>query len=195
MSAIPNFIAMNVRSFSAMSLALIVSFARPASARLGETEAQARARYGEPTPQYASPSDKPLMPGAKEVIYYFQGWRVRSAFANNVTVRIEYAHVPEGGVPKNISDAEAKAILDAEKAAFSWREQKPKTGDKNLNALKTLFDGRNWERSDHAMATLKLNLLLVLESRDADTIEKKLAKQAGAGKPGATPPVPAVPKF
>ena len=67
--------------------------------------------------------------------------------------------------------------------------------DSNLNALKTLFDGRNWERSDHAMATLKLNLLLVLESRDADTIEKKLAKQAAAAKPGATPQAPATPKF
>ena len=186
---------MNAQFFSAILLASIASFARPASARLGETEAQSQARYGEPTPQYASPTDKPLMTGAKEVVYFHQGWRVRAAFANNVTVRIEYAHVPEGGIPKNIGEAEAKAILDAEKAAYGWREQKPKTGDKNLNALKTLFDGRNWERSDHALATLKLNLLLVLESRDADTIEKKLAKQTGAAKPGTTPPGPVVPKF
>ena len=187
--------AINVRLFSATLLGTILSLAHPASARLGETEAQAQARYGEPTPQYASPTDKPLLPGAKEVTYFHQGWRVRAAFANNVTVRIEYAHVPEGGVPKNISEAETKAILDAEKATFSWREQKAKTGDKNLNALKTFFDGRNWERSDHAMATLKLNLLLVLESRDADTIEKKLAKQAGAAKPAGTPAAPVVPKF
>ena len=186
---------MKIRLFSTILLSALLPFAPSASARLGDTEAQAQARYGEPTPQYASPTDKPLMAGAKEVIYFFQGWRVRSALANNVTVRIEYAHVPEGGAPKNISDAETKAILDAEKATYSWREQKPKTGDKNLNALKTLFDGRNWERSDHAMATLKLNLLLVLESRDADMIEKKLAKQAGAATPTGTPTAPIVPKF
>ena len=185
---------MTVRFFPAILFAAIVSLAHPAAARLGETEAQSQARYGEPTPQYASQTDKPLMAGAKEVIYFFQGWRVRAAFANNATVRIEYAHVPEGAVPKNIGEAEAKAILEAEKGTFSWREQKPKTGDKNLNALKTYFDGRNWERSDHALATLKLNLLLILESHDADTIEKKLAKQAGA-KPGATPAPPVVPKF
>ncbi len=186
---------MTMRYFSAILAAAIVSFARPAEARLGDTEAQSQARYGEPTPQYASPTDKPLMAGAKEVIYFFQGWRVRAAFANNVTVRIEYAHVPEGGVPKNIGDAEAKAILDAEKGTFSWREQKAKTGDKNLNALKTFFDGQNWERSDHAIATLKLKLLLVLESRDADTIEKKLAKLSSAGKPAGTPAAPVFPKF
>ena len=179
---------MNRRILTAIALAAIVSFARPAIARLGETEAQSQARYGEPAPQYSSPADKPLMPGAKEVIYFFQGWRVRAAFANNVTVRVEYVQVPEGGAaPKQIGEAEAKTILDAEKATFSWREQKPKTGDKNLNALKTLFDGRVWERSDHAMATLKANLLLILESRDADAIEKKLAKQGGVAKPAAGP--------
>ena len=183
-------ITMNVRYFPAILFAAFVSFACPATARLGDTEAQSQARYGEPTPQYASPTDKPLMAGAKEVIYFFQGWRVRAAFANNATVRIEYAHVPEGAVPKNIDDAEAKAILDAEKGTFSWREQKPKTGDKNLNALKTFFDGQNWERGDHATATLKLKLLLVLESRDADAIEKKLAKLNGAGKPAGAPVVP-----
>ena len=179
---------MNLRTLTAIALAAIVSIARPAAARLGETEAQSQARYGEAVPQYGSAADKPLMPGAKEVIYYFQGWRVRAAFANNVTVRVEYVHVPEGGTTaKQIDDADAKTILDAEKAAYSWREQKARTGDKNLNALKTLFDGRVWERGDHAMATLKANLLLVLESRDADAIEKKLAKQKGSAKPEAGP--------
>ena len=178
---------MTIRSLSAIAFAALVSFASSAAARLGETEAQSQARYGEPTPQYSSAADKPLMPGAKEVTYYFQGWRVRAAFANNVTIRVEYVHVPEGATPKKIDDADAKTILDAEKATYTWREQKPRTGDQNLNALKTLFDGRLWERGDHAMATLKANLLLVVESRDAEAIEKKLAKQAGAAKPGAGP--------
>ena len=178
---------MTLRSLSAITLAAIVSFCHSATARLGETEAQSRARYGEPRPEYSGPADKPLMPGAKEVTYYFQGWRVRAAFVNDATVRVEYVHVPEGATPKKIDDADARTILDAEKATYSWREQKPRTGDKNLNALKALFEGRVWERSDHAMAALKANLLLVLESRDAASIEKKLAKQAGSAKPGAGP--------
>ena len=184
---------MNIPPASILALAVFAILASPAVARLGETEAQSQARYGEPAPQYSSPADKALMPGAKEVIYFFQGWRIRAAFVNNATVRVEYVHVPEGGIaPKQISDADAKTILDAEKATYSWREQKPKTGDKSLNALKTFFDGRQWERADHATATLKANLLLVLESRDADAIEKKLAKQAGVAKPDG---VPLPPKF
>ena len=189
------FKVMTVRILTTLLATAVVWSPITALARLGETEAQSQARYGEPTPQYSAPTDKPLMVGAKEVIYYFQGWRVRVALVNNVTVRVEYVHVPEGGGPKQISDAEAKVILDAEKGTYSWREQKPKTGNKDLNALKTLFDGRIWERSDHAMAKLTANLLLVVESRDADTIEKKLAKQAAVAKPGATPAGPPPPKF
>ncbi len=185
---------MNIRLLSALTLLAALSLPRLAFARLGETEAQSQARYGEPTPQYGAPTDKALMPGAKEVIYFFEGWRIRAAFVNNATVRIEYVHVPEGGGPKPVSDADAKVILDAEKGTYSWREQKPKTGSKDLNALKTLFDGRTWERADHAMATLKANLVMVLETRDADTLEKKLAKQVGTGKPSASPAV-IPPKF
>ena len=144
---------MRLRIFAALVVSAAGFFPNALLARLGETEAQSQARYGEPTPQYASPTDKPLMPGAKEVIYFFQGWRIRAAFVTNATVRIEYVHVPEGSAPKPVSDADAKVILDAEKGTYSWREQKPKTGNKDLNALKTLFDGRAWERSDHAMAT------------------------------------------
>ena len=186
---------MPVKYFAAIVAA--VSFVLPvtAFARLGESEAMSEARYGEPAPQYSSPSDKPVMAGAKEIVYFFQGWRVRVALVNNVTVRVEYVHVPEGGVPKQITDADARVILDAEKGSYSWREQKARTGNKDLNALKTLFEGRTWERNDHAMAKLVANLVLVVESRDADTIEKKLAKQAGGAKRGAAPVAPPPPKF
>jgi hypothetical protein len=172
------------KTVSASFFFAILSIAPIASARLGESEAQAQTRYGAPTPELAFPSDKPLLPGAKEVIYNFQGWRVRAAFVNDVTVRIEYAHLPENNAPKQISEPEVKTILDAEKGKFSWREQKPRTGYQELNALKALFDGRVWERSDHAQAKLKYKLLFELETRDADTIEKKLAKQL----PASTPP-------
>ena len=187
---------MNFRTFAAFT-ALFTCFLPSSSfARLGETEAQSQVRYGEPTPQYGAPTDKPLMPGAKEVVYFFQGWRIRAAFVNNATVRIEYVHVPEGAVPKPVSDAEAKVILDAEKGTYSWREQKPKTGNKDLNALKTLFDWRVWERADHAMATLKANLVMTLESRDADTLEKKLSRNLAKTKPEVpAAPTPLPPKF
>ena len=187
---------MNIQITAALALSAACLLPNSSLARLGETEAQSQGRYGEPTPQYAAPKDKALMPGAKEVIYFFQGWRIRAAFVNNATVRIEYVHLPEGGGPKPVSEADAKVILDAEKGTYSWREQKPKTGNKDLNALKTHFDGRVWERADHAMATLKANLVMTLESRDADTLEKKLGRELTKAKPdGTATPPPSSPKF
>jgi hypothetical protein len=165
--------------------------AATALARLGETEAQSQARYGAPTPELTAPTDKPLLEGAKEVIYNHEGWRVRAAFLNNTTARIEYVHLPENGVPKPITEDEAKAILDAEKAGYGWREEKPRTGVKELNSLKTALEGRRWERSDHALATLKLNLLFVLETREVEAYEKKL----GRSSKGTPLPKPGVPKF
>jgi hypothetical protein len=172
-------------SRTALGIISVLGLATGAQARLGETEAQAQARYGMPTPSVIGADEKPVMVGAKEVIYTFEGWRIRAAYVNNVTVRIEYVHLP----PKQLTEEEIKAVLDAEKGGrFAWREEKPRTGYKELNALKTLFDGRIWERSDHAQAKLKANLLLVLETRDADGLEKKLAKSAAKA-------AVAVPKF
>ena len=67
-------------------LTLSLCAAMPVWARLGDTEAQSQARYGAPAPapELAAPGDKPLLPGAKEVIYSFGGYRVRAAFVNNM---------------------------------------------------------------------------------------------------------------
>ncbi len=172
-------------------LVISMSLAAAAFARLGETEEQSQARYGAPTPELAAPTDKPLLEGAKEVIYNHQGWRVRAAFLNKVTARIEYVHLPENGAPKPISEDEVRAILEAEKGGYGWREEKPRTGLKEINALKTALEGRRWERSDHALATLKFNLLLVLDSREVEAYEKKL----GRGGKGTPVPKPGLPKF
>ena len=171
--------------------ALLLGAAFPLHARLGETEAQSQLRYGAPAPELIGATDKPLLEGAKEVAYNFQGWRVRAAFLNGTTARIEYVHLPENNVPKPIAEAEIEAILEGEKGKFVWKEDKPKTGNKGIDALKTMFEGRKWERSDHALASLKANLLLTLETREVEAYEKKLAKQPKTGAPGG----PGVPKF
>jgi hypothetical protein len=160
-------------------------------ARLGENEAQSKARYGEPNAALIAATDKPLIPGATEFAYNFQGWRVRAAFVNGVTHRIEYVKIPEGGQLKPLTDAEVEAVLTAERDKYKWREEKPRTGYKELNALKEAFEGRRWERSDHADAVLKLKILLVFQSKDAEKLEKQLAKSSAK----ATPAPGAVPKF
>jgi hypothetical protein len=176
-------------SFLICSILAVFAFSS-VHARLGENEAQSKTRYGEPNVALIGANDKPLIPGATELAYNFQGWRVRAAFVNGVTHRIEYVKIPDGGQIKPLTDAEVEAVLEAEKDKYRWREDKPRTGHQVLNDLKEVFEGRRWERSDHADAVLKLKILLVVQSKDAEKLEKQLAK---SGK--ATPAPGAVPKF
>ncbi len=170
--------------------ALVVFFAlvTGAEARLGETEAQSATRYGQPATGLVGPTEKALMPGAEELVYNYQGWRVRAAFVNGAAVRIEYAKLPDAGGLKKLSEDEVKAILEAEKGTLTWREEKPRLGNAGLNALKTAVGGKVWERSDHATAKLVFELLLVLETREAEAVEKRLGKGAEKGGGGAVTP-------
>jgi len=178
------------RAFSALC-GLILTLSAPwAVARLGETEVQSQTRYGAPVPELIGADEKPLIEGTKELAYSYQGWRIRVAFLNNVAAKLEYAHLPEAGQLKQLTDQEIQTILEAEKGTFRWREQKPRTGNAGLDALATMFE-RQWERSDHATAKLKAKLALVIEGREVEAFEKKRAKQ---GSKGATPK-PTVPKF
>jgi len=172
-------------------LPILLSFALCASAhaRLGENEAQSKTRYGNPAPELIGANEKPLMLGAKEHAYNFEGWRIRAAYVGGVTHRIEYIKI-ENAQPKAMTEDELQAVLTAEAGKYKWREDKPRTGYDSLNKLQTAVEGRKWERTDHAFASLKMNLVLTLESRDADKHEKKAAKAAGA-----TPPPGAKPKF
>ena len=185
------------------ALLLLMLIASPhAEARLGETEGQSQLRYGQARDDLAWPTDKPLMPGAVERAYEYQGWRVRAAFAGGACVRIEYVHIVQDVLPEKISDAELAAILDAEKAKFSWREEKATTkpgaaGDIE-KAIKGALNVRKWQRADHAIAEIALGLVIKLESRDAKDIERKLAKAAKEKPaPGAksAPGAVQVPKF
>lgn len=179
------------------ALSLLILAALPsAHARLGETEGQSQQRYGQPRAELIGANDKPLMPGAVERAYEYQGWRVRAAFAGGPCVRIEYIHIPQDGVPQKIADTEIAAILDAEKAKFSWREEKatkqPGAAGEFEKALKGAFNVRRWQRSDHATAELALGLVIKLDSREAPEIAKKLARLA---KEKPAPGGPKPPKF
>ena len=184
---------MFIRTFSVFTFGV---FLAAGHARLGETEGQSQQRYGQPREDLKGPNEKPLMEGSIERAYEFQGWRIRHAFVNGTCARIEYAHLPEGGVPKPMTDADTKAILDAEKGKFSWREEKatkqPGAAGEVEKALKGAFNVRKWERSDHAKAEMALGLVLKLQIKDADEMAKKLAKQA-KDKPAPNAPKP--PKF
>jgi hypothetical protein len=165
-----------------------------AQARLGETEAQSKARYGDPVEGMVGGDEKPLMAGAVERLYNFEGWRIRAAIVGGTTVRIQYVHI-ENNAPKKLSETEIKALLEAEQGKYSWREERSKNAGiagELEKAIKAGFSLNKWERNDHARAELVVGIAMQFETRDADTIEKKLAKLPGAAKSQTKP---AVPKF
>jgi hypothetical protein len=184
---------MTHRSFPAQivaGLAVIVLSLQAAHARLGETEAQSQARYGAPDTGLIGANEAALLEGAKELAYNFQGWRVRAAFIDGVAVRVEYAKIPDAGGLKKLTDAEVEAVLDAEKGTFTWREIKPRLGNAGLNALKAAFDGRTWERSDHASAKLYLELKLVVETHEAEALAKRIGREKGRSVGGGNTGLP-----
>ncbi len=167
-------------------------FTLNAHARLLETEGQSQLRYGQPREDLIGANDKPLLEGAVEKAYEFQGWRVRAAYVGGFCHRIEYAHLPVDGQLVQITDAEVVKILEAEKGKFSWKEERSKTPPqfKGIEkGIQNAFKINKWVRNDKAKAETALGLVLKIESRDAEDLEKKLAKMPKA--PGAKPALPA----
>lgn len=155
----------------------------PALARLGESEAESEKRYGAPATALVTAEDKPLLEGIRDTAYQYQGWRIRAAFLEGKTARIEYARLPENGVKKAVTKAEAEAILDAEGGRKRWREpDKKSTGDAGKDitaAIAGAFLPKAWERPDRATAALSHgNAALLLEAPAAAAHEKKLKKAA-----------------
>ncbi len=181
---------LRISSLAASTCLVLWCLAPSLSARLGESEAQSQARYGAPGADLVGAQEQRLLPGAKELGYSFQGWRIRVAFLNGAAARLEYVKIPEGGALKALTDEEGQSILEAEKGAFRWREEKPRTGYAGLDALKTAFDGRLWERSDHAAAKLKGGVVIVVDAREVDAYEKKQAKGGGKTAPATSAGVP-----
>ena len=166
--------------------------AATAHARLLETEGQSQLRYGQAREDLSGPNDKPLIVGAVEKTYEYQGWRVRVAFVGGYCHRIEYAHIPVDGQLVQITDAEVARILEAEKGKFSWKEERSKTPPpfKGIEkGIQNAFKINKWLRTDKAKAETALGLVLKLETREAEDLEKKLGKLPKP--PGVKPALPA----
>jgi hypothetical protein len=153
-------------------LASTIVFCTPASARLGDTEELAVQRYGAPKEARRSAA---LIPGAKELTFESQGWRIRCAFlpasdGREYIVREEYtkvwnSKVQESGVTLRIQDAELGIILKDETGtapgSTSWRSRTLSLPRDDITAalasqlqLPASFAGTIWLRDDNALAHL-----------------------------------------
>lgn len=140
-------------------------------ARLGDTRAQAEARYGLPKKPMPVGIERVLIEGATQSTFEFQGWRIRCAFLRatdnqEYVVREEYtklwnsAVMKAGGKP-SIADFECAAILEGEAGADGWTEKRAGDLGKDLTATLanqfvhvTGLSGKIWLRKDDARACL-----------------------------------------
>jgi hypothetical protein len=160
-------------------------------ARLGESEADAAKRYGPPQTNETTLAMPPLLPGAVEHAYFYEGWLVRAAYLEGRTEKISYQH----GTGRALAEAEVTTLLDAERGERTWKDaaRKERREKDPLTVLTTAVresvEGRVWERGDRARACLRPDgCVLVFESRKAQ-LQMQKAERSGKS------PAPAPPKL
>ena len=62
-----------------LTLACILALCGSVVARLGDTRDAAEARYGLPKSEKPPQGGRPLIEGAKELTFEYQGWKIRCA--------------------------------------------------------------------------------------------------------------------
>lgn len=159
-------------------------------ARLGETQDQAEARYGLPKSEKVAKYGTPLIEGAKELTFEYEGWRIRCALlratdGKEYIMREEYRKVWNSEVVKkggiiNIRDFERDAVLKGEAGNSQWT--KKVLGDLNRNPLQALSNqlvhlsglaGTVWTRDDGAVARFD-STSLILDLPQARKYEAEL---------------------
>src|ERR1035437_382780 len=140
-------------------------------ARLDETEAQCEQRYGKPQD---SPSDKsfPILSGAVNQSYQYQGWRIRIAFLDGKAAIISYSKAAQAAGGIKIQDDEAKAILDSEGNGGEWKASWP------LSLFDPVSYPKRWRNTNGSIAYLIgiTRMSLVVESPKAEEFRKTQAK-------------------
>jgi len=171
-------------------------------ARLGDTEEQAQARYGLQKRQPILPPGlfPPLIDGAREVIFEYEGWKIRCAFlkatdGREYVVSEEYTKPPNGKARQKtgilITDFEREAILKGEAGVHSWHQKT--IGESSKDHLQTLANqlarasglvGKIWIRDDGAIARtlgdVTINLILELPQALKYEAELKAIKEKEA---------------
>lgn len=99
-------------------------------ARLGDTERQCVERYGSPdAPPKHGNGLGPFLRGSDfEATYHYQGFRITCAFLSGRVVRQRYQREKPVNGSLRLTDAEIKAILDAESAGGTWKPVSPGKG-------------------------------------------------------------------
>jgi hypothetical protein len=178
---------------------VLVCLGSSALARLGDTQDQAEARYGLPKKLFAF--ERPLVEGARDLMFHYEGWRIRCALlratdGREYVVRQEYRKLWNSDVMKKggviqVRDFERDAVLKSEASSSRWREKL--MGDLSWNPFEAMTNhlvhasglgGRIWLREDGAVArvfhdSVMLELPQVLKyEAELKAIEEQKARAA-----------------
>ncbi len=138
-----------------MHLAFLLALAvNTAHARLGETREQTEARYGLPKSEKVAKDAAPLMEGARELTFHYEGFRIRCALllasdGVEYIVRQEYSRLV-GRAP--ITEIEREAILAAEENGQAWAKPERNAKTPKPSRFITAMSGIIWTRADGAVA-------------------------------------------
>ncbi len=151
-------------------------------ARLGETEAECLNRYGKSSTTYS-----PLLDGAINREYNYQGWRIRVAFINGKTVRIEYNKTEKVAGAPFIQPDEAQAILAGETGGGQWKEK-----SNSINPIASFLDTQSrpktWKNTNGNVAYFTVaKLALVVETPEAEAFVKAYREEKERQRKASTP--------
>jgi hypothetical protein len=147
-------------------LVVISCAALSASARLGETEAESERRYGPPMKTLEDPLHyTPLIEGAVNHTYKFQGWYIRTAFVEGRAARIVYMKILAKDVKPPIQDDELQAILAGEAGGGRWQVKSNATLDPGQLLVVAVTNPSTWINSNGNSAHIAApRYMITLES-------------------------------
>ncbi len=151
-------------------------------ARLGETEAECLNRYGKSATTFA-----PLLDGAINREYNYQGWRIRAAFINGKAVRLEYRRTGKTAESPRIQPDEAQAVLAGEAGEGQWKEK-----SNSINPIASFLDTQSrpktWKNTNGNIAYFTVaKLALVVETPEAEAFTKAYREEKEQQRKASTP--------
>lgn len=149
-----------------------------ASARLGESQRDNQARYGNLVKDNYTIS--PFLRGAINETYHFQGWNIKVGYLNGRAVRIAYSKLPQKDVSPQMKDDEIAAVLQAESHGGQWKQMKPASLFSLKNSGNKRFDHApiRWSNTNKCIAYCPLGRMIIyIESPEASIWEQSIENE------------------
>jgi hypothetical protein len=161
--------------FNALFFLLILVFPSITLARLGETEQDNRARYGNSVKE--SSMLLTILKNAENKTYHFQGWKIRVGYLNGHAVRIAYSKLPKPNETPQLREDEIEAVLNAEAHEGQWKKLRAASLFSIKNSGNKMFDHApfRWINTNKCIAYSPIGRMIIyIESQEAIVWEQAM---------------------